>query len=335
MLRHFSYLLVFVGFLAFATPETALAQTRSSSSKQSSKKSTSSSSKKSTSSSKKSTSASSKKRSTTPSKTTTRKSTPQRTTPKPTPNLAPATFNGLPITTVGSVLIFDPNTGRTLFEKNADQVRPPASTQKLLTALILVESGNLDQRVVIQHSDTLAEPSKLYLKTGESYTRRQLLEALLVRSFNDVAVALARDNAGSVAAFAAKMNRRAASLGMTQSHFVNPNGLPAPGQVSTARDMARLASVVYRNPTIRQICAIKELQFKRADGRIRTFNNTNRVLRGWPYCTGLKTGYTHASGYCLISSASRNGQEVVVVALGNKTPIWQESCSLLAWGLNQ
>ncbi|HWL52059.1 MAG TPA: D-alanyl-D-alanine carboxypeptidase family protein [Chthoniobacteraceae bacterium] len=311
MLRRLSHFFLLLGLLLFATPDAALAQSRTSS-KSTSKKSTAT---------RKSTSG-------------TKKSTPQRARPKPTPGLAPATFNGLPVTTIGSVLMFDPATGRTLFEKNADERRPPASTQKLLTALILVETGNLDKRVVIQHSDTLAEPSKLYLKTGESYTRRELLEVLLVRSFNDVAMALARDNAGSIKAFAAKMNRRAAALGMTQSHFVNPNGLPAPGQLSTARDMARLASVVYRNPTIRRICATKEIQFKRADGRIRTYNNTNRVLRGWPYCTGLKTGYTHSAGYCLISSASRDGREVVVVGLGNKTPIWQESCSLLAWGLS-
>ncbi len=323
MIRKFCHYVMLLGLFAFMLPEPGAAQ--SSQSKKSSSTSKSSSSKK----------ASSKKKTTSK---TTKPRSPQRNqnvANRPDPQITPITFESGPYTNAAAAFVFDPATGRTLYEKNPDELRPPASTQKLLTALIIAETGNLDKRVVIQHSDTLAEPVKLYLKAGESYTRRQLLEALLVRSFNDVAVALARDNAGSVEAFAAKMNRRAAALGATRSRFVNPNGLPAPGQLSTARDMARVALASYRNPTIRTIVNKKTLTFTRANGRVSHYKNTNRVLRGWPYCNGMKTGYTKAAGHCLISSASHNGREVIVVILGNNRRVWQESCSLLAWGLNR
>jgi D-alanyl-D-alanine carboxypeptidase (penicillin-binding protein 5/6) len=218
---------------------------------------------------------------------------------------------------------------------NPDQKRPVASTQKLLTALIVAESGNLEKVVTIQASDTWAEPSKLDIRPGETYRRSDLLRILLVKSMNDVARALARDNAGSVEAFAAKMNARAEQLGMKNSHFVNPNGLPASGQHSTARDMARVAQAAYRNSTIRNIVRLKELQGQHPDGRVSEFHNTNRVLSSLPACNGMKTGYTQASGFCLISSASGNGRDVISVVLGDSKPyVWTDSHRLLAWGLS-
>ncbi len=242
--------------------------------------------------------------------------------------------NGIPRTRAASVLVTDLITGRTLYEKNADEKRPPASTQKLLTALLVAEAGDLDAPVTVQTSDTWAEPVMLYIKAGEVYTRRDLLRVMLVHSTNDVARCLGRDNAGSVEAFAAKMNRKAAELGMTQSHFVNPNGLPAPGQYSTARDMAKLAQAAYRNATIRSIVSLKNVSFRYASGKTIEFKNTNRVLRGYPFCNGMKTGYTEAAGHCLISSGSNNGHEVIVVVLGDNQQVWQDSYSLLAWGLS-
>jgi D-alanyl-D-alanine carboxypeptidase (penicillin-binding protein 5/6) len=159
---------------------------------------------------------------------------------------------------------------------------------------------------------------------------------LLVHSVNDVARALARDNAGSVEAFADKMNTKAVELGMLHSHFVNPNGLPVPGQYSTARDMARLALAAYRSSTIRAIVSTKELAFQFNNGRVETFKNTNKVLSSLPYCTGMKTGYTEAAGHCLISSGSKNGREVITVVLGerDRSWLWRDSSALLAWGLS-
>ncbi len=242
--------------------------------------------------------------------------------------------NVVPSIRAGSAILIDAESGRVLHEVDADKIRPVASTQKLLTALLVAENGGLDERMQIVASDTWAEPSKLYIKAGESYRRRDLLKILLVKSMNDVARALARDNAGSVAEFAKKMNRRASELGMSNSNFINPNGLPEPGQYSTARDMAKVAMAAYRNRSIREMVRLKEIDWRFPSGKVTTFKNTNRVLRNYAYCNGMKTGYTEASGFCLISSASSDGRNVIAVVLGDvRDAIWTDSYKLLAWGL--
>ncbi len=270
----------------------------------------------------------------TKSKKTVRKATVPDTTDYLASATQPETIDGVPRVSAASVVVIDARTGQVLHQKNPDQQRPPASTQKLLTALIVAESGNLDAPVRVEYSDTLAEPVKLGFKPGEVYTRRELLQVLLVHSMNDVARCLARDNAGSVEAFAAKMNRRAAMLGATDSYFVNPNGLPAPGQHSTARDMARIARAAYANYAIRSIVSMKTLAFRYADGRTRVFENTNRVLKAYPLCNGMKTGYTEAAGKCLIASGASGGRDIIVVVLGDTSrTIWRDAYMLLAWGL--
>ena len=209
-----------------------------------------------------------------------------------------------------------------------------ASTQKLLTSLIVAEAGDLDHKVRVEASDTWAEPTMLYVKPGETYSRYDFLNVLLVHSMNDVARALARDNAGSIESFAARMNAKAAQLGMHNSNFVNPNGLPVPGQYSTARDMSQVAMAAYRNRILRGFVCQKSVTWHYNDGRVRVFETTNRVLKNYPLCNGMKTGYTEAAGHCLISSAAHNGREVIAVVLGDNKNIWIDSYRLLAWGLS-
>jgi D-alanyl-D-alanine carboxypeptidase (penicillin-binding protein 5/6) len=257
---------------------------------------------------------------------------------KETPETIPAptefTPEGIPNTSAASVIVVDANTGKILYEKNADQFRAPASTQKLLTALIVAESGFLDRQVTVQPTDTMAEPVKLNIKAGDTYQRMDLLRALLVKSPNDVARCLARDNAGSVEAFAEIMNRRAQQIGAVHSHFVNPNGLPMPGQYSTARDLALIARAAYANPTIRSIVCLPQLVFRFANGRTRELENTNKLLRRLPYCNGMKTGYTDSAGKCLIASGARPGRDVIVVVLGDTSSrVWRDASALLSWGL--
>lgn len=231
-------------------------------------------------------------------------------------------------------MVVDALSGQVLYEKNADVLRAPASTQKLLTALIVAERGMLDRPVKVEAVDTHAEPVKLNIRPGEVYQRHDLLRALLVKSPNDVARCLARDYAGSVEAFAQVMNQRARELGATNSHFVNPNGLPVPGQFSTARDLSIIARTAYSNPTIRSIVCQPQIVFRYANGRTRELENTNKVLRRSPYCNGMKTGYTEAAGHCLIASGSRPGRDVIVVVLGDsKAGVWRDASALLTWGL--
>ncbi|HEX8679544.1 MAG TPA: D-alanyl-D-alanine carboxypeptidase family protein [Chthoniobacterales bacterium] len=231
-------------------------------------------------------------------------------------------------------MVIDARSGEVLYEKNADQHRAPASTQKLLTALIVAERGYLDQPITIHPTDTYAEPTKLNLKAGETYRRIDLLRALLVKSPNDVARALARDSAGSIEAFAELMNQRARAAGAMNSNFRNPNGLPDPAQYSSARDLSLIARAAYANPTIRSIVSLPNMVFRYADGRTRELENTNKVLKRLPYCNGMKTGYTDAAGSCLISSASRPGRDVIAVVLGHTKPrIWQDSAAFLTWAL--
>lgn len=235
-----------------------------------------------------------------------------------------------------SAIVIDAITGRVLYAKNADQPRAVASTQKLITALCVIDAGNLDKIVTIQASDGACEPTKLYLKPGETYTRRELLKVLLVKSANDVARTLARDVAGSQEAFAQLMNRKAASLGMRNTNFRNPHGLTEPGQYSTARDMAIAGRAAYHSPVIRSFTSTKGFTFRYSDGRTRYLENTNKVLKRLAYCDGLKTGTTNASGRCLVSSGSLNGRAVITVVLkSNSANVWSDSEDLLKWSLER
>lgn len=235
-----------------------------------------------------------------------------------------------------SAIVLDVNSGRVLYAKNADVPRAVASTQKIITALCVLDAGNIDKPVTIAASDGACEPTKLGVKPGEVYPRRELLKVLMVKSANDIARCLARDVGGDQETFAAMMNHKAASLGMRNSHFRNPHGLTEPGQYSTARDMAIAARAAYRSPLIRSFTSTKAFTFRYNNGRTRVLENTNKVLKTLPYCDGLKTGTTDASGRCLVSSGTLNGRSVIVVVLKSNTPnIWNDSSKLLRWALER
>ncbi len=250
------------------------------------------------------------------------------------PEVAPWQGPSAPSIVGKYAMVIDARNGRILHEKSARTKTAVASTQKLMTALLVCEAGDLEKEIVIQQVDTEVEPVILGFKTGDTYTRAELLKWLLVKSGNDVAKALARDNAGSVAAFAAKMNARAAELGMETTHFKNPHRLTETGQHSTARDMALLAWECYQIPFIRECVRTKSLRFTLDDGTVREASNTNRVLKEYEHCSGMKTGYTIASGYCLITSGEKQGRERITVVLGSTSSwVWKDSRVLLEWGL--
>ncbi len=247
------------------------------------------------------------------------------------PSAAPVWPADAPVLRAESAILIDAGSGEVIFQKNADQPRQVASTQKLLTTLLVARRGNLGAPVVIAPEDTRVEPTKLGLKAGERYTRQALLEAVLVKSCNDACAALARDHSGSQEAFAAAMNSAAWSLGARDSHFVNSNGLPAP-QHSTARDIARIAFLAYREPVLRQFMRQPVAYFRHNSGRVTVLKATNKLLTRSPAFNGMKTGYTDAAGRCLVSSGRLNGREVILVQLGSKTKnIFDDAQRVMAW----
>ena len=243
----------------------------------------------------------------------------------------------IPQINAGRCIIIDPETDDVLFEKNADVRGAIASTTKIMTGLLVVEAGDLDKVVTVELADTQCAPVRIGLKVGEQYTRRQLLTAMLVKSSNDIAQALARDNAGSVAAFAKKMDDRARQLGLQNTHFVNPHGLPSltdEDPYSTARDLAVIAKAADKLPDIRSIVKLQGYKFVKPDGKSIDLTNTNRVLRTASYCDGMKTGYTEAAGYCLVATGERNGRRRIVVILNDSHEgVWRDAQALLDWAL--
>jgi serine-type D-Ala-D-Ala carboxypeptidase (penicillin-binding protein 5/6) len=233
-----------------------------------------------------------------------------------------------------SAALIDSFTGEFLYLKNENAIQYPASSTKILTALLVIEAGDLDKPVTVDLSDTKVEPTKLELQPGEQYTRRQLLYGLMLKSANDVAMTLARDNSGSVQAFAEKMTRRAAELGATNSHFANPNGLHDPAHYTTAHDLALIARAAMEQPFFRQLVSTIYYTWRSPKGVIYQLRNHNRLLRHFAGCNGLKTGYTRAAQQVLVSSALIEGHEVISVVLHtNKPGIWEDSKALLTYGL--
>jgi serine-type D-Ala-D-Ala carboxypeptidase (penicillin-binding protein 5/6) len=252
--------------------------------------------------------------------------------PPGNPGLWPA---GAPSIYARSAILIDARTGRTLYQKNADATGPVASTQKLLTALLVVEDGSLDQMVRIAREDTLVKPTKLGFKAGETYSRRTLLSAMMVKSQNDAAAALARAVSGSEPAFVAAMNGRAWELGARASRFANAHGLPA-NQYSTVRDIARIAWKAYREPVLRRLMATRLYTFVYNSGRTKSLENTNKLLGKFAPVNGMKTGYTIASGRCLVASASSGGREIILVQIGSRTKhIFSDAERMLTWGLGR
>ena len=247
---------------------------------------------------------------------------------------AQETLTPIPEITAKSAMAIDANTGSVLLAKNIDEKRPVASTQKLLTALLIAESGDLDQKITVQRTDGQIEPRNLWITSGSRYKKSKLLEMMLMRSFNDVTKCLARDHSGSQAKFTAAMNRKAAQLGMKNSRFLNAHGLTIDGQYSTARDMMVLARHSLANPDIQRFVATRESTFTYHGGKTIPIKNSNDLVHRYHECIGMKTGYTEAAGRCLVCAAHRRGKFVIAVVLGSSfDDIWDDSESILRWGL--
>ncbi|MCC8122861.1 MAG: D-alanyl-D-alanine carboxypeptidase [Oscillospiraceae bacterium] len=228
-----------------------------------------------------------------------------------------------------AAILIEADTGRILYEKNADAQRSIASTTKLMTALVVAERGlDMQQKVVIKPEWTGAEGTSLYLKANDEITVEALLYGLLLQSGNDAAIALAGYCAGDVDTFVSWMNLKAEDLGMTRSHFENPNGLDDEGHYSTASDMAVLAQAVMHNKTLAEIVGTKSIT---VDGW--SFVNHNKLLWRYDGCIGLKTGYTGDAGRTLVSCAERDGLRLIAVTLGAPDD-WNDHSRLFDYGFS-
>jgi len=252
---------------------------------------------------------------------------PAKGPPQPPPKSAtPAT----PEVDAHSALLFDPATGTILYQKDPATPHPPASTVKLLTALLVYEHGGLNGSVTVEKADTEVEPSHIPLIPGETVSVHDLVYALLIGSDNDAAMALARHTSGSVPAFLALMNARAKQLGCTNSSFKSPNGLPMEGQYTTASDLLKIFQAAIAIPELRTICSTKEFHLTTQAGS-RVIDNHNKLLGKYDGMGPAKTGWTVDSRHTYAAAVTRDGRELQLIVLDSKNK-WNDSEELFDYG---
>jgi D-alanyl-D-alanine carboxypeptidase len=222
---------------------------------------------------------------------------------------------------VGAVswILFDNSSGMVLAEQNADEVRAPASITKIMTVLLALELGDLADPVTVTERAANTGEREIDLVAGETVTLGALTKAAIIHSANDAATAIAQHIGGSVDGFAEMMNSRAAELGMTNTHFVNPHGLDADGHVTTARDMMLLAEAAMARQDFRDIARSRMVLVPDApDGSTRIGTSTNLLLEDYEGSNGIKTGFTSQALLTYVASAQRDGRELYAVVLGTE-----------------
>jgi len=228
-------------------------------------------------------------------------------------------------TSASSAALIEQSSGRVLYRQNADEERLIASITKIMTAVAALEHADLNQTYTVTAED-MVEGSSMYLKPGDVLCLEELLYGLMLASGNDAALAVAHCVSGEVENFVALMNETAQRLGMTHTHFANPNGLDAEGHYSSAADMAVLAAYALKNQDFRRIVSTASVTIGE-----RYLANHNKLLRMYQGCIGIKTGYTKAAGRTLVSAAARDGMTLVCVTL-NDGDDWNDHMSLLDYG---
>ena len=201
-----------------------------------------------------------------------------------------------------------------MFEQNADEIVPMASTTKILTALVAITHGDLDREVTISKNAASIRGSKVGYVAGEKIKLRELLYGLMYKSGNDAAIAIAEDIGGSIEGFAKIMNDYAISLGLINSHFESPHGLDSPKHYTCAYDLALLTTKAMESDLFCQICGTKTIT-KDTSNFTRDYNNINKILYKIPEANGVKTGYTGQAGKCLVSSIKHEGRNIIIVVL--------------------
>lgn len=248
----------------------------------------------------------------------------------------PAGDASLPVAFTGvnarAAVLLEAGSGDMIFGQNENARLPMASTTKIMTALVALEALPLDTSVKITAASVGVEGSSVYLAEGEVLTLEQLLYALLLESANDAASAIAVAVSGSVEGFAERMNRKAAELGLTDTHFVNPHGLDDDEHYTTAYELAVITRAALENETFRTICATerKTIPLHGTEG-VRLLLNHNKLLDSYEGCIGVKTGFTKKTGRCLVSAAERDGVTLIAVTLGAPDD-WRDHTAMLDYG---
>ena len=231
-------------------------------------------------------------------------------------------------------VLADAQTGQILYGLHETEKRPMASTTKIMTALLTLESGDLDSEFTVDADAIRTEGSSMGLQEGDIVTKRVLCAGMLLPSGNDAANAAAVAVAGSIPAFLEQMNARAKALGMTRSYFATPSGLDAEGHGASAADMALLAREALKNADFAAICSQPEMTVSFGNPPYRrTLSNTNRLLKTDAGIIGVKTGFTDAAGRCLVSACTREGRTLICVTLFDRND-WDDHLALYSYGFS-
>ena len=227
-----------------------------------------------------------------------------------------------------AAVTIEAQTGIALYSKNADIRRPMASTTKIMTALVALEEKPLDSVFVVSASAAAVDGSQMGLAEGEKITLRDLLYMLMLKSANDAAEVIAENVGGSIEGFAALMNARAEKIGLSDTHFVNPHGLPDDNHYTTARELALIAREALENKNFAELVSTKSAHISY---RNMVLENSNRLLSSYGYANGVKTGFTKKAGRCLVSSATKDGVTLITVTLNDGND-WQDHVGLMESG---
>lgn len=241
--------------------------------------------------------------------------------------------------TADYAILIEAATGRVIYEKNADEKAYPASTTKMLTCVLAIEKGDLDKTLSVSQRAAWTEDPYVGFQQGDMLKERDLLKALMMVSDNSSAVVLAEGIGGSVEGFAKMMNDKAKEIGLTNSHFVTPNGLPDDDHYSTARDMAKIAAYGWHNEKFREFSGTEmdTIEWVSPVNKRMVVKNSNKLLGTMPGVNGIKTGWTNAAGGCLAASAKRDGVQLIAVVLHSDdvNTRFTEAGKLLEYGFSK
>lgn len=233
-----------------------------------------------------------------------------------------------------SAVLYEPQSGSFIYEKNANERLAMASTTKIMTAIVALENGDLDEVVTVDDRAFGIEGSSAYLSVGDTYTLEDMLYALLLQSANDAAVAIACTVSGSVEKFVSLMNEKAKELKLENTHFSNPNGLDAEDHYTTAHDLALTAAHAITIERFTDICSTYKKKIHSVfDDKERLFVNHNKLLGMYEGAIGIKTGYTKKSGRCLVGAAEREGVTLISVTI-NAPDDWRDHKNMLDFGFD-